>query len=88
MVVFIRDLFPSGVTLVRLVLAGVGQCRCGGEDLRQEKEENSPHGELPKRGTASGLSLLPSWMTAQAGQKGVLIPFSDSTVGSLPASVL
>ena len=36
---------------------------------QEQKEEDNPHGDPPKRGTTSGHSLLPDWRSGQAGRK-------------------
>lgn len=44
------------VAFVFLGEAGFGGCRGDGEQQRQQKEEDDPHGEPPKSGTTSRLS--------------------------------
>lgn len=53
------------VALVLLVEAGFGECWCDGEEQRQQKEEDDPHGEPPEIKTANAFSLLFAWRTAQ-----------------------
>ena len=55
------------VALVLLVEAGFGECWCDGEEQRQQKEEDDPHGEPPEIKTANAFSLLFAWWAAQAG---------------------
>ena len=69
--VLIEGVEDIRVALVFLGEACFGECRCDGEERCQEKDEESTHGESPGSGTASALSLLSAWMTAQ----GRLTPF-------------
>jgi hypothetical protein len=48
------------IALVLFAKAWFGKRRCSGDEQRQKKEEDYPHGEPPTSGTTSGLSLLPA----------------------------
>lgn len=52
------------VALAFLREAGIAKRRRDGEEQRQEKEKDNPHGEPPVSATASGFSLLPAWKSA------------------------
>ena len=69
------------VALIFLREAGFRKRRCDRDEQRQKKKEDKPHGEPPKSGTTSGLSLPPCWRSIQGGQalpKRENVPFPSS----------
>ena len=60
-----------GIRIVRIRAQLAEIFRVDGErqwQQQEQKEEDNPHGEPPKSGTTSGLSLLPAWRSAQVAR--------------------
>jgi transposase len=69
-----------GIRIVRIRAQLAEIFRMDGERQKQEqKKEDNPHGQPPTSGTTSGLSLLPGWKTAQAGNLGTVVERVDDS---------